>query len=295
MPLGFLTVNTAASFGPYSRQTNLTYGPAVQNKADLYLPLGSGPAPVVIFFYGGGWTSGDKASYKFVGAALAEAGYVAVLPNYSLYPKARFPVFMQDAAQAVAWARAHARAWGGDPDRIYLIGHSAGAHIAVLLALDPKYLQEVGGSPGWLRGVVGLAGPYDFLPFRADYFKDLFGPPANFPRSQPINYVRADAPPLLLIQGMRDETVSPSNTQQLTAALQTVGGHVSTEYFDRAGHADVLATLSPAFRSRLPVLADIRAFIASGASTPWSPSTGAMAQRANAGVQSEPNTSSAHP
>src|ERR1035441_5077285 len=120
-----------------------------------------------------------------------------VVPNYTLYPEAKFPRFMQDAAQSVAWTRAHAREWGGDPDQLYLVGHSAGAHIAVLLALDQEYLQQVGGSQRWLRGVVGLAGPYDFLPFTEAYLNDLFGPAADFARSQPINFVRADAPPML--------------------------------------------------------------------------------------------------
>lgn len=259
--LGLLSLNTVASFSDYSRQGGLAYGPAPADSADLYLPRNAAGAPVVVFFYGGGWDSGDKSSYKFVGAALAAAGVIVVIPNYTLYPKAKFPRFMQDAARSVVWARAHAREWGGDPERLFLIGHSAGAHIAVLLALDPEYLSQAGGSSRWLRGVVGLAGPYDFLPFTEAYLNDLFGPPAEFWRSQPINFVRADAPPLLLMHGLRDTRVSPNNTRSLTAALQRLGAAVTTRYFPRADHADLAAAFSP-LRTGLPVLPDILNFIA---------------------------------
>ena len=264
--LGLLTLNTAAGLERYSRTTDLAYGPTAANRFDLYIPAHPAHSPVVVYFFGGGWNSGDKAWYKFVGAALADAGIIAVLPNYSLYPAARFPVFMQDAAQAVAWSRAHAAEWGGDPERLYVAGHSAGAQIAVMLALNEEYLKRVGGSSHWLRGAIGLAGPYDFLPFNEAYLNDLFGPPANFPASQPINYVRADAPPLLLMCGLRDRRVNPKNTQNLTSALQTAGGQVTTRYFDTAGHADLVVAFSNLRSRRLPVVADISHFV--GVTTP---------------------------
>jgi acetyl esterase/lipase len=259
--LGLLTLNTVAIFSDYSRHTDLVYGPAPANKVDIYLPRHAERAPIVVFFFGGGWDSGDKSSYKFVGAALAASGVIAVIPNYTLYPNGKFPSFMQDAALAVAWTRAHAPEWGGDRQQLFLVGHSSGAHIAVLLALDPEYLQQVGGGTRWLRGTVGLAGPYDFLPFTEPYMNDLFGPPANFPRSQPINFVRADAPPMLLMQGLRDKRVNPDNTRSLAAALEHIRAPVTTQYFPQADHADLVAAFSPA-RKSLPVLPDILAFIA---------------------------------
>jgi acetyl esterase/lipase len=259
--LGLLALNTVATFSDYSRQTGVVYGPAPANSLDLYLPSNPAGAPVVVFFFGGGWNSGDKSSYKFVGAALAAAGVITVIPNYTLYPAAKFPCFMQDAALSVAWTRAHARDWGADPQRLYLVGHSAGAHIAVLLALDQEYLQQLGGDQRWLRGVVGLAGPYDFLPFTENYLNDLFGPPADFARSQPINFVRADAPPMLLMHGLRDKRVSPNNTRSLSAALQALGGRVTSQYFPEADHGDLAAAFSVVERRRLPVLPDILAFI----------------------------------
>lgn len=258
-----LTANAVAAFGPYTRYPDIAYQSAPARALDVYVPRHALRAPVAVFFYGGGWNSGARASYRFVGAALAKAGIIAVIPDYTLYPQGKFPVFMRDAAHAVAWARAHASDWGGDPAQLYLIGHSAGAHIAVLLALDAEYLQQVGGSTRWLRGVVGLSGPYDFLPFTDAYLNDLFGPPEQFARSQPIHYVRSDAPPLLLMHGLKDGRVSPTNTQHLAAALQQSGGQVKALYFPEADHAGLVAAFSDLSPGRLPVLADVRAFIVS--------------------------------
>jgi acetyl esterase/lipase len=259
--LAFVTANLAAGWSDFSRKTNLAYGPSKDQRLDLYLPAHPAHCPIVVFFYGGGWNSGDKASYKFVGAALASAGYIAVLPNYSLYPKARFPVFMLDAARAVAWAREHAADWGGDRSKLYVAGHSAGAHIAIMLALDEEYLEQVGGSSKWLQGAIGLSGPYDFLPFTEPYLNDLFGPQSNFPSSQPINFVRGDTPRLLLMHGTADKRVSVNNTHSLEQALRTVGAPVTAIYFKGASHGDLAAALSVPARHRLPVLIDIVTFI----------------------------------
>ncbi len=259
--VGLFALNTASTFQDYSRHTDIAYGPMAANRLDVYLPEHRVPKALVVFFYGGGWNSGDKAEYRFVGAALAAAGIVTVIPNYTLYPEARFPQFMRDAATAVAFARAHAHDWGADPARLFVMGHSAGAHIAVLLALDQEYLQQVGGDDRWLRGVVGLSGPYDFLPFTDAYLNDVFAPPSEFYRSQPINYVRAGAPPMLLMHGLADKRVSPNNTRSLTARLQAAGDEVSTQYFPGASHGALAAAFSP-LRKQPPVLPLILDFVA---------------------------------
>ncbi|MGC3979974.1 MAG: alpha/beta hydrolase [Steroidobacteraceae bacterium] len=259
--LAFLAVNIPASFGNYSRLTDLRYGQAVRNTLDVYQPKHRDHAPVVIFIHGGGWNSGDKADYKFVGAALARAGYVTVLPNYSLYPQVKFPTFMMDAAAAVAWVKQHAAEWGGDPQHIYLMGHSAGAHIAMMLALNEQYLQQVGIRAADLRGVIGLSGPYDFLPFTFDYMNDLFGPSDRFALSQPINYVHAGAPPMLLMQGMQDKTVAPKNTVNLAKALTDVGVPVTVNYYPKASHSDLIAAFSIPARGRVPALSEVQRFI----------------------------------
>lgn len=259
--LAFLAANIPASFGDYSRHRDVSYGDQPRNVLDVYLPIKPTGAPVVIYFHGGGWNSGDKSDYKFVGAALAEQGYVAVLPNYRLYPQVKFPVFMQDAAQAVAWVQAHLHEWGADPQRVYLMGHSAGAHIASLLALNAGYLSAANLDTSSLRGVIGLAGPYDFLPFKYHYMFDLFGPAEHFPQSQPINFVRADAPPMLLLHGMQDKTVAPYNTEHLAKALTAAGAPVITHYYAKANHGDLVAGLSIPARGRVPVLAAVSEFI----------------------------------
>jgi acetyl esterase/lipase len=256
-----MAVNVPASFGDYSRQRDLAYGELPRNTLDVYLPAKPAGAPVVVFFHGGGWNSGDKADYKFVGAALAEQGYVAVLPNYQLYPRVKFPTFVQDAARAVVWVRAHLHEWGADPQQVYLMGHSAGAHIGAMLTLNTDYLQAVNVDPKSIRGFIGLAGPYDFIPFKYDYMFDLFGPAERYAQSQPINFVRADAPPMLLLHGMQDKTVAPYNTEHLVAALTKTGAKVTAQYYPKANHSDLIAALSIPARGRVPVLAAVKEFI----------------------------------
>lgn len=262
--LGLLALNTRASLAPVERQVNLHYAAGRAGSVDVYRPKPTvrGPGlPMVIFFHGGGWDDGDKDQYRFVGAALAETGLVAVLPNYRLYPHARRADFMADAAQSLAWARAHAAEWGADPAKVFVMGHSAGAQIALLLALDERYLNAVGGTSRWLRGVIGLSGPYDFLPFTEKYLEDVFGPPAAFPDSQPIHFVRAGAPPAFLAHGLKDRRVRVANTERLAAALQALGNAVETRYYASADHAQVIVAFSPVAPHHFPVLGDVRAFI----------------------------------
>jgi len=275
--LTFLAVNTPAAFGHYSKHTDVSYADQARNKLDVYAPETlKAPMPVVIFVHGGGWNNGDKAQYKFVGAAFAEQGYVAVLPNYRLYPEIKSPAFYEDIAAVVFFVRAHVSEWGGDPERIYLVGHSAGAQIAMMIALNDQYLHEFGGSSEWIRGVVGLAGPYDFLPFTRPYMNDLFGPPDHFAASQPINYVRANAPPLLLMHGLQDHTVAPTNTRHLYDAMTSIGGKVQVQYFETATHSDLIAAFSFIRNRKPPVIALINQFVATeNASRPGSSQAGA--------------------
>lgn len=267
--LTFLVANTPAQLGHYSRLANVAYAQSSDKTAstsinvlDVYKPIKTDhTVPVVIFVHGGGWYSGDKNNYKFVGAALAEQGYVAVLPNYGLYPKVKSPVFCQDIANAIAYVHAHAHEWGGNVNEIYLMGHSAGAHVVMMVTLDKEFLRQVGGDSGWLRGVIGLAGPYDFLPFTYPYMNDLFGPPEKYSQSQPINFVRADAPPLLLMHGLQDHTVAPTNTRSLYEAMSRIGGKVQVEYFENATHSDLIAAFSFLRNRKPPVMAKIREFV----------------------------------
>lgn len=163
---------------------------------------------------------------------------------------------------AVAWAKAHAVEYGGAPDRLYVMGHSAGAHLAVLIALDPSYLRARGMDPDELNGVIGLAAPYDFLPFTDDDIRDMFGPPEQYARSQPISFAHADAPPMLLMHGLRDDTVWIRKTRNLAAALERAGAAVTVRYYEGIGHGDLVSALSIPLRHRAPALDDVTAFVA---------------------------------
>ncbi len=259
----FVAANVPASFGSHKRRTDIAYGTDPQQQLDVYLPDGEAvsPRPLVVFFYGGRWETGDKAEYRFVGAALAALGYVAVLPNYRHYPRVKMPGFMDDAARGALWALEHAAELGADPGRFFLMGHSAGAHMAALVTLDRRYFLATGGPVPHITGVIGLSGPYDFLPLTDPDLKDMFGPAALYPQSQPINFVRADAPPMLVVQGLKDDAVWPKNAINLAAALRAKGVPVTLKLYPKVSHADTIAALSIPARGRAPTLADIEAFV----------------------------------
>jgi acetyl esterase/lipase len=258
----FMAANVSAAFGAYQRHVNIPYGADPQQGLDVYVPDQlREPRPLVVFWHGGRWTTGDKADYRFVGAALTELGYVAVLPNYRHYPTVKMPGFMNDAAGAALWAAAHASQYGADPKRLYLMGHSAGAHMAALVTLDPRYFSSAAQTVPHIAGVIGLSGPYDFLPLREADVQDMFGPPQKYPDSQPINFARSDAPPMLLVHGLNDQTVRPKNSVNLAAALRAQGVPVTLKLYPKLVHADTAAALSLPARGRAPTLVDIAAFV----------------------------------
>jgi acetyl esterase/lipase len=259
----FVAANVPAAFGAYQRHPNIAYGADPKHRLDVYVPdqKSAERRPLVVFWHGGRWEFGDKADYRFVGAALAELGYVAVLPNYRHYPQVKMPGFMDDAACAGEWAAGHAGEFGADASRLYLMGHSAGAHMAALVALDPRYFAAAGRPGPPVAGVIGLSGPYDFLPLLEPDVQDMFGPPQNYPDSQPINFVRSDAPPMLLVHGLMDETVRPRNSSSLAAALRACGVPVTLKLYPKALHGDTVAALSLPARGRAPTLADVETFV----------------------------------
>lgn len=263
----FLAVNAPTIFGSYQRHADLAYGAGPQRGLDVYVPTtpAKGPRPLIVFWHGGRWEYGDKSDYRFVGAALAELGFVTVVPNYRHYPEVKLAGFMEDAASAACFAAMQAAQFGADGD-LFLMGHSAGAHIAALLALDARYFAAAVAAAALpkapvIAGLVGMSGPYDFLPLLEDDVKDMFGPPPQYDQSQPINFVRDDAPPALLIHGLDDVTVWPKNTRNLATALAARGVPVSLKLYPKATHPDTVAALSLPARHRAPTLADIQAFV----------------------------------
>jgi acetyl esterase/lipase len=237
---------------------DLPYGAAPRQRLDIYAPKADGTGrPVLVFFYGGNWDSGDKHDYAFAGRAFAELGFVTVLPDYHHTHEQPWPAFMADAGAALAWVRAQIADYRGDPDRIAVAGHSAGAYIAVTLALDPRW-----GAAGAIRAAVGLAGPYDFLPFDSPVTERTFGQAEDLPSTQPVNHVRADAPPLLLITGDADTTVRPRHSERLAARMREAGGQAGLILYPGIAHTGPVKALARPFRSHAPVLADIAAFLA---------------------------------
>lgn len=243
-------------------ETGLAYGPdAAMHRLDIYRPEGAqGPLPVIIFIHGGSWRDGNRTNYAFAGRGIAQAGFVAVVVDYRKAPDHRFPAFVQDVASAVLWARANIAAHGGDPDRITISGHSAGAHIAAMVALDGQWLTKAGGKPEDVKALVGIAGPYDFLPFTTEAAKDAFKGTTYLEITQPISFARPDAPPALLLTGDADEKVKPRNSHALAAALVQQGARATVKLYPGLDHSDTAMALSKLFRSKGSVLQDMADF-----------------------------------
>lgn len=267
-----VTILALSSPGAVQVKHDLAYASGERAHFDVYTPRRPPPrAPVAVFLYGGSWQSGDKALYGFVGRSLASRGIITVIPDYRVYPEVRYPVFLRDNALAVAFAKRHAADWGGDPGRLFLIGHSAGAYGAAMLALDRRWLAEVGlDARRGLAGVVGLAGPYDFLPLRDATLKTIFGPEDQRPDTQPINHVDGHAAPMLLLAGDRDGTVDPGNSTRLAAAIRAHGGAASVRLYPGLGHVSLLTSMSGLFRPHGGVLDQVAAFV-DGAPAPIAP------------------------
>jgi acetyl esterase/lipase len=247
----------------YRRTAGLTYGRGARQVLDVYRPaISTSAAPVIVFFYGGNWNSGNRADYLFVGEALAARGCVVVIPDYRLYPDVRFPDFLADCAAATAWTAANIAAYGGNPRRLFLMGHSAGAYNAAMLAFDGRYLEGARVERNTLRGFIGLAGPYDFLPLQGPVTKEVFGFPYTPVTTQPIHFVSADAPPSLLMTGSADTTVDPGNSARLAARLRSAGVPVREVVYPGAGHMTIVGALATPLRLVTPpALDDVVAFV----------------------------------
>ena len=242
---------------------SVSYGPDERQTLDIWAPRRAGdePLPVVIFFYGGGWSQGAAADYGFAGAAYARNGFIAVVPDYRLVPSVRFPAFVEDGALAVKWVRDNIARFGGDPDRVTIAGHSAGAYIGAMLTLDQRYLRDAGVDPRIIRAAALLSGPYDFHPFTESRGRNAFGAWPNPAETQPISFARADAPPMLLAHGSADRIVLPYNSKRLAERLKQLGAPVTLRIYDGVNHTDTAASLAGAFRGRTPVLTESSRFL----------------------------------
>ena len=249
-------LNATVSRKGYTLEPDIAYGPDPRQKLDLYRPeTPRADVKAVIFFYGGAWDSGRKGDYLFVAQALTASGYTVVIPDYRLYPEVRFPAFVQDGGQAVRWASDRVGS-----ARLFVMGHSAGAHIALLLMTNTPYLQAAGVDRMALPGVIGLSGPYDFLPLTSAKLIDIFGS-ATDPDMEAITFARAPLPPALLIHGTADDTVYPRNTEHLAAVWRKAGAPVELKFYPGVGHIDVVASFADLLRTRAPTRTDVLAWL----------------------------------
>ena len=248
------------------------YGSDPAQKLEMIVPADSaarkGPLPIVVFIHGGGWRSGDPHDYRFIARALAPEGYAVVLAGYRLYPKAQYPGMLEDGAAALRWVADNAAAHGGDPQRIVLMGHSAGAYNAVMLGLDQRWLAARGLSANALRGVVGLAGPYDFYPFDSAATKLSFGKASNPEETQPVAHARAGGPPLLLVHGTADTRVRPRNSVGLARTMTRAGSPTQAVLLDGVTHEGLIMLFARPFSRDPRALDAVLPFLAKVTASP---------------------------
>ena len=241
------------------------YGEGLRHKLNIWVPTGTKKTdrlPVIVWLYGGGWYSGERDDYGFAGRAFAKQGFIVVIPDYRLVPDGHWPDFLQDSAAAVAWTERHIEGFGGDPARIALAGHSAGAYNAVMIALDSQWMAAAGSDASHIRGVAALAGPYDFLPFEKGGRADVaMGDVEPVERTQPIAFARADAPPLWLGHGTADDVVRVRNSQNLAAAMSKAGGQVDLRIYDGLSHNDLIMALTGPLSYKGPILTETSDFL----------------------------------
>lgn len=242
---------------------DIPYDTGARHTLDVYRPrdVGDKPVPVLVFLYGGRWQQGTKDDYKLAGDAITRRGYVAVIPEYRLAPKVKFPAWIDDAARALRWVHDSIAHYGGDTAQVFVVGHSAGAHTATVLSLDDHYLLRAGVQPEFVRGYVSMAGPVDTVWTDPDV-QELMGPREGWPGTYPAQLVSSTQhPPLLLLHGVKDKTVLPRNSTELAALIKKFGGQACATLYPSLTHMSiVVAFMIP----RLPiakVMDDIQAFV----------------------------------
>jgi len=248
---------------------DISYSENKSNFLDIYqpprnnkLPNEQVKKPVIIFYYGGCWgacQSLKKNKYRFVAQALSSKGFIVVIADYRTYPQVRFKSIISDVARSVEWVKNNINKYGGDASKIYLMGHSSGAHLAATLISDRRYLKKK--TYRSIKGFIGLAGAYDFYPFDQDYQAKVFAPEKNYRLSQPINFVSGKEPAMLLLYGDKDKIVKRRNIINMRNKVSALGGKVESKIYNDMGHVGLIASLSVPFQKSRPVLNDIVSFI----------------------------------
>lgn len=262
---GLFLLNNSLKLGAqHSVKKNISYGLDEWQKLDLHIPntKPDTPMPVLIFFYGGSWDSGNKELYYFIGNAFAKRGYIVVIPNYAIYPDARFPTFMHDGAAATNWVFDHIAKYGGDPNKVVMAGHSAGAHLGGLLLSDDRFLQQYQRKAQDIKAFAGLAGPYNFTP-TSKRLLTIFQPASNLDDIKLNTFIDGKEPPMLLLHGKDDRTVGVQNQTALQAELKANNVSVDSKIYSKMGHVKILLSLAPPLTSVTTTLDDIDEFFKS--------------------------------
>ncbi|MBC2665156.1 alpha/beta hydrolase [Novosphingobium flavum] len=242
---------------------DIAYAPGDRRALDIYAPARPGPPrAVIVYLYGGAWTSGAKAQYAWVGAGLARQGYVAVIPDYRIYPPATWPSFLQDSARALAFVKAHIAQYGGDPAKLVLVGHSSGAFNALSLAVEPRWLDEAGlDARRDLKAVIGLSGVYNMLPLHGENENAIFAPSTGYAEMK--HHVDGKSPPLLLLVGAADRIAGREESEQMAARVREKGGAAELIVYPGLQHDDTQAAFGKAQDAPpTTIRADIARFLA---------------------------------
>lgn len=258
---GLSIINSAIKLTrPYELTQDIKFGSQPWQNLDVYSAVDQGrSAPVIILVYGGGWSWGDKSLYHFAADAFTRKGYTVVIPNYIKYPEGKFPQFIEDIATSVAWVESNISEYNGDPDKLFLVGHSAGAHTVALLASDRQYLLNAGANSNNIKGLAGIAGPYNFTPKEPDYI-ETFGP-ENYDVMKVMNHIDGNEPAMLLIHAKGDTAVGQFNQTTLAQTISSKGGIVETVlYGNDITHISILLKLHPWFADEVDVANDIHMF-----------------------------------
>jgi acetyl esterase/lipase len=225
---------------------------------DVHAPEGAEGRPVMIFIHGGAFHMSDKRDERYypeTGERLARAGFVAVLPNYRLTPTVRYPAHAEDIAAAVAWTMDHIAEYGGDPTRIFIAGHSAGGFLAAAVSLDRRFLERHDRTPDAIRGVIPICGQFEVVDSGR---QDTFGvDDGRWPSFSPRSYVRADAPPFLILEAVRDDWWAPGQAEDFRQSLLEL--NVTAE-FHELDH-DHFTIITQIGMERDPVVGLIRTFV----------------------------------
>lgn len=245
---------------PIETVDDIAYGDESWQKLDVYPQVAA--APVVVFIHGGSWRHGRKDQYRFAADAFYRQGYTVVLPDYVKYPEtqAKYPSFAVDGAKAIAWVKNNIAQYNGKAEQVFVAGHSAGAHTALMLSVDKQFLNAEGLAPADLLGVIGIAGPYSFIP-DWEVTQAVFGPPENYPLMDALNYVDGDEPSTLLLHSAADQQVGQYNQEKLAAALESKSVDVTAVYYKTLGHIDMVTHLHPWFEKEDSLMDDINTFI----------------------------------